>query len=72
MTNVTQFGAFVDVGVERDGLIHKSHMNNSELSIGDRIVASVVKVDLQRRQLGLRLENMLVETDTSFTFKAEK
>ncbi|XP_017007452.2 uncharacterized protein YdcI [Drosophila takahashii] len=71
VTNVTQFGAFVDVGVERDGLIHKSHMNNSELSIGDRIVASVVKVDLQRRQLGLRLENMLVETDTSFTFKTE-
>ncbi|KAH8337435.1 hypothetical protein KR059_010013, partial [Drosophila kikkawai] len=72
VTNVTQFGAFVDVGVERDGLIHKSHMSNSELSIGDRIVASVVKVDLQRRQLGLRLENMLEETDTSFTFKAEQ
>ncbi|EDV44199.1 uncharacterized protein Dana_GF16142 [Drosophila ananassae] len=72
VTNVTQFGAFVDVGVERDGLIHKSHMNNSELSIGDRIVASVVKVDLQRRQLGLRLENMLMETDTSFTFKTEE
>ncbi|XP_020814102.1 S1 RNA-binding domain-containing protein 1 [Drosophila serrata] len=72
VTNVTQFGAFVDVGVERDGLIHKSHMNNSELSIGDRIVASVVKVDLQRRQLGLRLENMLEETDTSFTFKVEQ
>ncbi|XP_017099980.2 uncharacterized protein YdcI [Drosophila bipectinata] len=72
VTNVTQFGAFVDVGVERDGLIHKSHMNNSELSIGDRIVASVVKVDLQRKQLGLRLENMLMETDTSFTFKTEE
>ncbi|XP_017131367.1 uncharacterized protein YdcI [Drosophila elegans] len=71
VTNVTQFGAFVDVGVERDGLIHKSHMNDSELSIGDRIVASVVKVDLQRRQLGLRLENMLVETDSSFTFKRD-
>ncbi|EDV54119.2 uncharacterized protein LOC6555134 [Drosophila erecta] len=71
VTNVTQFGAFVDVGVERDGLIHNSHMNDAQLSIGDRIVASVVKVDLQRRQLGLRLENMLVETDTSFTFKTE-
>ncbi|XP_016938154.3 uncharacterized protein YdcI [Drosophila suzukii] len=71
VTNVTQFGAFVDVGVERDGLIHNSHMKNSELSIGDRIVASVVKVDLQRRLLSLRLENMLVETDTSFTFKTE-
>ncbi|KAH8382830.1 hypothetical protein KR009_005490 [Drosophila setifemur] len=72
VTNVTQFGAFVDVGVERDGLIHKSHMNNSELSIGDRIVASVVRVDMQRKQLGLRLENMLAETDTSFTFKTEE
>ncbi|XP_017082655.1 S1 RNA-binding domain-containing protein 1 isoform X2 [Drosophila eugracilis] len=71
VTNVTQFGAFVDVGVDRDGLIHNSNMKNSQLSIGDRIVSSVVKVDLQRRQLGLRLENMLMETDTSFTFKTE-
>lgn len=46
-------------------------MNNCELSIGDRIIASVVKVDIQRRQLGLRLENMLEETDTSFTMKEE-
>lgn len=46
-------------------------MNNCELSIGDRIIASVVKVDNQRRQLGLRLENMLEETDTSFTIKEE-
>lgn len=61
----------MDVGVERDGLIHKSHTNNCELSIGDRIIASVVKVDIQRRQLGLRLENMLEETDTSFTIKEE-
>ncbi|TDG50032.1 hypothetical protein AWZ03_003542 [Drosophila navojoa] len=71
VTNVTHFGAFVDIGVERDGLIHKNHMNNIELSIGDRIIASVQKVDIQRRQLGLRLENMLEETDTSFTLKAE-
>ncbi|KRG02111.1 S1 RNA-binding domain-containing protein 1 isoform X2 [Drosophila mojavensis] len=71
VTNVTHFGAFVDIGVERDGLIHKTHMNNIELSIGDRIIASVQKVDMQRRLLGLRLENMLEETDTSFTLKAE-
>lgn len=68
---MTHFGAFVDIGVERDGLIHKTHMNNIELSIGDRIIASVLKVDIQRRQLGLRLENMLEETDTSFTLKTE-
>ncbi|XP_030573759.1 S1 RNA-binding domain-containing protein 1 [Drosophila novamexicana] len=71
VTNVTHFGAFVDIGVERDGLIHRSHMNNCDLSIGDRIIASVLKVDVQRRQLGLRLENMLQETDTSFTLKTE-
>lgn len=46
-------------------------MNSCELSIGDRIIASVVKVDMQRQQLGLRLENMLEETDTSFTLKTE-
>ncbi|XP_068155650.1 S1 RNA-binding domain-containing protein 1 [Drosophila tropicalis] len=71
VTNVTHFGAFVDVGVDRDGLIHRSHMSDGELSIGDRVIASVVKVDLQRRHLGLRQESMLQETDTSFTFKKE-
>ncbi|XP_022216719.2 S1 RNA-binding domain-containing protein 1 [Drosophila obscura] len=71
VTNVTHFGAFVDIGVERDGLLHKSHMKNCDLSIGDRIVASVVNLDKKRQKFGLRLENMLAETDTSFTFKTE-
>ncbi|EDW38811.1 GL13731 [Drosophila persimilis] len=71
VTNVTHFGAFVDIGVERDGLLHKSHMKNCDLSIGDRIVASVVNLDKKRLKFGLRLENILAETDTSFTFKTE-
>ncbi|XP_030371189.1 S1 RNA-binding domain-containing protein 1 [Scaptodrosophila lebanonensis] len=71
VTNVTHFGAFVDIGVDRDGLIHKNHMNNVDLSLGDRVTVSVIKVDLQRNHLGLRLEDQLMETDTSFTIKIE-
>ncbi|XP_075145670.1 uncharacterized protein YdcI [Haematobia irritans] len=68
VTNITHFGAFVDVGIECDGLIHVSKMGNSKLNIGDRVTVSVISIDVKRKRLGLRLEEMLLETDTSFTF----
>uniref|UniRef100_A0A1I8NSA0 S1 motif domain-containing protein n=1 Tax=Stomoxys calcitrans TaxID=35570 RepID=A0A1I8NSA0_STOCA len=68
VTNITHFGAFVDVGIECDGLIHVSKMGKTKLNIGDRVTVSVVSIDVQRKRLGLRLEEMLLETDTSFTF----
>ncbi|KAL9889578.1 uncharacterized protein YdcI isoform 1-T2 [Glossina fuscipes fuscipes] len=67
VTNLTHFGAFVDIGVECDGLIHVSKMNNMKVNIGDRVVTSIVQVDKQRKRIGLRLEEIVTETDTSFT-----
>ncbi|XP_058984529.1 uncharacterized protein YdcI-like [Musca domestica] len=67
VTNITHFGAFVDVGIECDGLIHISKMGNAKLSIGDRVTVSVISIDVKRKRLGLRLEEMLLETDTSFS-----
>ncbi|XP_046803831.1 uncharacterized protein YdcI [Lucilia cuprina] len=68
ITNITHFGAFVDIGVECDGLIHISNMGKIKLNIGDRVTVSIVQLDVKRKRIGLRLEEMLLETDTSFTF----
>lgn len=68
VTNITHFGAFVDMGVECDGLIHSSNMGKMKLNIGDRVIVSIVQLDVKRKRIGLRTEEMLMETDTSFTF----
>jgi uncharacterized protein len=60
VTNVTAFGAFVDVGVHQDGLVHVSELANrfvrdpaEVVRLGDRLAVKVLKVDLQRRRLSL-------------------
>lgn len=68
ITNITHFGAFVDIGVECDGLIHTSNMRKIKLNIGDRVSVSVMQIDVKRKRIGLRLEEMLMDTDASFTF----
>ncbi|XP_037957011.1 S1 RNA-binding domain-containing protein 1 [Teleopsis dalmanni] len=63
VTNITHFGAFVDVGVERNGLIHISKMRNINLNIGDRVTTSIHQIDFQKGRLGLRLEKVLADID---------
>lgn len=60
VTNVTAFGAFVDIGVHQDGLVHVSQLadrfvkNPAEVvKVGDRLKVHVLEVDLQRRRIGL-------------------
>ena len=60
VTNVTAFGAFVDLGVHQDGLVHVSKLANrfvkdpSEVvSVGDRLDVTVVSVDKVRKRIGL-------------------
>jgi uncharacterized protein len=52
ITNVTAFGAFVDVGVHQDGLLHTSLLPKG-LSVGHRLTVSILSVDLQRRRISL-------------------
>ena len=59
-TNVTKFGAFVDIGVHQDGLVHISELANhyvqspsDVVSVGDVIRVKVLDVDLDRRRIGL-------------------
>ncbi len=66
VTNVTAFGAFVDVGVHQDGLVHVSQLairfvrDPAEVvKVGDRLKVKVISVDLPRRRLGLSVRAVL-------------
>ncbi len=60
VTNVTAFGAFVDIGVHQDGLVHLSELSDNYVSdassvvkAGDRISVTVIGVDLARGRISL-------------------
>lgn len=57
--NITTFGCFVDIGVERDGLIHTSQLCGKSPNIGDRINAYVLNVEVNKGRIQLRLESMV-------------
>jgi uncharacterized protein len=63
VTNVTRFGAFVDVGIKQDGLIHISEMADHFVSdpatvvqVNQQVQVRVISVDLQRGRIGLSLK----------------
>ena len=60
VTNVTRFGAFVDVGVHQDGLIHISELDHrfikdppEVVAVGDIVRVKVLQVDAERRRISL-------------------
>ena len=60
VTNVTAFGAFVDIGVHQDGLVHVSELAdrfvrdpNEVVKAGDKLKVRVLDVDLARRRISL-------------------
>jgi transcriptional accessory protein Tex/SPT6 len=55
ITNVTHFGAFVDIGVGQNGLIHTSKMKNSKVNLGDKVSVKVVSLDLNKNRIGLKI-----------------
>lgn len=61
--NVIDFGAFVDIGVKHDGLVHISELsdkyvkNPSEIvSVGDVVKVKVIKIDTERKKVGLSMK----------------
>lgn len=63
VSNVTNFGAFVDIGVHQDGLVHISAMTNRFITdpraivkAGDIVTVKVVEVDKERRRIGLSMK----------------
>jgi uncharacterized protein len=71
VTNITNFGAFVDVGVKQDGLVHISHLANRYISdpneavkLGQKVMATVVEVDIARKRIALSLKDGGTEVST--------
>lgn len=62
--NVSDFGAFVDIGVHQDGLVHKSQMVDrfvkhplDIVKVGDVIEVTILEVDLKRKRISLTMKN---------------
>ena len=60
--NVIDFGAFIDIGVHQDGLVHISQMSSKYIkhplevvSVGDIVEVKVISVDLQKKRIGLTM-----------------
>jgi protein Tex len=65
VTNVTNFGAFVDIGVHQDGLVHISHLAdtfvddpNKIVKVGQQVRVSVLEVDLKRNRIALSMKGI--------------
>jgi uncharacterized protein len=64
VTNITAFGAFVDVGVHQDGLVHLSHLAdrfvkdpNEIVTVNQKVQVTVMEVDIARKRIGLSMKS---------------
>ncbi|MCG8669715.1 MAG: RNA-binding transcriptional accessory protein [Pseudomonadales bacterium] len=62
VTNVTNFGAFIDIGVHQDGLVHISALSNQfvkdpreVVKAGDIVKIKVIEIDIPRKRIGLSM-----------------
>jgi uncharacterized protein len=63
--NVIDFGAFVDIGVHQDGLVHISQMSDKYIkhplevvSVGDIVEVKVLSVDVAKQRISLTMKNI--------------
>lgn len=63
VTNLTKFGAFVDIGVHQDGLVHVSHISNTFiddpakiLKVSQKVQVTVLEVDIARKRISLSMK----------------
>ncbi len=71
VTNLTKFGAFVDIGVKQDGLVHVSEIANryiadpaEALQLNQKVQVKVMAVDLERKRITLSIKQALPEGST--------
>jgi uncharacterized protein len=79
VTNVTAFGAFVDVGVHQDGLVHISHLArrfvkdpHEVVRVGDIVKVKVLSVDMARKRVGLSIKEAQPEADAASRPRRER
>ena len=70
--NVIDFGAFVDIGVHQDGLVHISEIcdryikhPSEELSVGDIVKVKVINIDLEKQRIGLSIRRVGEDEDVT-------
>ena len=63
--NVVDFGAFVDIGVKNDGLVHISEMSDRYIkhpmevvSVGDTVKVKIIKIDYDKQRVGLTMKRL--------------
>lgn len=66
VTNLTNFGAFVDIGVHQDGLVHISQISHKRISspsevlkLGQKVEVTIVEVDVARKRINLTMKDDL-------------
>ncbi len=81
VTNITNFGVFVDLGVHQDGLIHKSHLADKYIEnpadivrVQQQVKVTVIGVEVERKRISLsmRKDPFSEKTGKSFSKKQEK
>ena len=67
VTNITKFGAFVDIGIKQDGLVHVSNLSKSYTSDPSKVVklhqhvmVKVLAVDIERKRIQLSMKDVVV------------
>jgi protein Tex len=70
VTNITRFGAFVDIGVKQDGLVHVSEIAhryisdpNEVLKLNDKVLVKVTEIDPARKRIALSIKQASVKPD---------
>ncbi len=70
--NITDFGAFVDIGIKTAGLIHRSELSHKYfkhpldvISVGDVIDVMIISIDADRNRIGLSLKQVETKTEQS-------
>ncbi|MCS6822450.1 MAG: RNA-binding transcriptional accessory protein [Microscillaceae bacterium] len=78
VTNITNFGAFVDIGVHQDGLVHISQMANrfiksphEVVKVQQKVEVTVLEIDLPRRRIMLSMKDETIKEDGKKSIKVE-
>jgi uncharacterized protein len=65
VTNVTKFGAFVDIGIKQDGLVHISNLSNKYISdpssvvkLHQHVMVKIIAVDIERKRVQLSMKDV--------------
>ncbi|MCX7067791.1 MAG: Tex family protein [Methylococcales bacterium] len=79
VTNVANFGAFVDIGVHQDGLVHISHLSDNfikdprdAVKTGDVVKVTVLEVDIERKRIALSMKTAVDASDIKPTRPAQQ